>query len=191
MIDIDKRRQLQQPPGRQGIETKQNLRGRRSLGKIKYRLKHRGVRLTSANGMALTDTDEFHGPVKPGQERLDNCRLANAGLTADQHQLTATRLCRRQGGPQRGKFGTVGRNQIVGPSFQQWDMSFFKNFAITERVNVQFRAESFNIANNVNLLAPDTTFVPGPNGRNRSATFGTITRARDARVVQLGLKLIF
>ena len=35
--------------------------------------------------------------------------------------------------PQRGKFGTVGRNAIVGPSFSQWDMSFFKTFAITER----------------------------------------------------------
>ena len=57
--------------------------------------------------MALTDADEFHGPVKPGQERLDNCRLANSRLTADQHQLTATGLCRRQGGPQRGKFGVT------------------------------------------------------------------------------------
>jgi hypothetical protein len=49
--------------------------------------------------------------------------------------------------PQRGKFGTVGRNAIVGPSFAQWDMSFFKTFAVTERYRMQFRAESFNFAN--------------------------------------------
>jgi hypothetical protein len=34
-------------------------------------------------------------------------------------------------------------------------------------------------------------FVPGPGGRNRSGTFGVITTARDARIGQLALSLIF
>jgi hypothetical protein len=34
-------------------------------------------------------------------------------------------------------------------------------------------------------------FVPGTNGKNRSSTFGTVNSARDARIVQLGLKVIF
>lgn len=34
-------------------------------------------------------------------------------------------------------------------------------------------------------------FLAGPDGRNRSATFGTISSARDARVMQFGLKVIF
>ena len=36
-----------------------------------------------------------------------------------------------------------------------------------------------------------TLFVPGADGRNSSSTFGTITSARDARIVQLGLKVLF
>jgi len=43
----------------------------------------------------------------------------------------------------------------------------------------------------VNLGLPNTTFSPGPDGRNRSGAFGTITSARDARNVQLALKLVF
>jgi hypothetical protein len=57
--------------------------------------------------------------------------------------------------PQRGKFGTVGRNEIVGPSFSQMDMSFFKNFAITEQHLLQFRAEAFNFLNHTNLANPN------------------------------------
>lgn len=68
--------------------------------------------------------------------------------------------------PQRATFGTVGRNAIVGPSFSQWDMSFFKTFALTERVNVQFRAEAFNFANHTNLANPNACVdCPGVAGR--------------------------
>ncbi len=90
-------------------------------------------------------------------------------------------------------FGNVGRMlpDVRGPGIRNLDLSLIKTTQVTERVGLQFRAESFNFTNRVNLLSPDTTFVPGPDGRNRSGTFGTITRSRDARVVQLALKLIF
>ncbi len=72
--------------------------------------------------------------------------------------------------PQRGQFGTVGRNAIFGPPFSQMDMSFFKVFPITERVRVQFRAESFNFLNKVNLANPNSCVdCPGTAGR----IFGT------------------
>jgi hypothetical protein len=66
-----------------------------------------------------------------------------------------------------------------------------KDTRITEHVNLQFRAESFNFLNHVNLGAPNVSFSPGANGRNASASFGTISSARDARINQLGLKVIF
>jgi len=90
-------------------------------------------------------------------------------------------------------FGNVSRllPDVRGPGTTNLDFSLLKTTQVTERVALQFRAESFNFANHTNLLAPDTTFVPGPDNKNRSGTFGTITRSRDARVVQLGLKLIF
>jgi hypothetical protein len=68
--------------------------------------------------------------------------------------------------PLRGRFGTVGRNAIVGPTFSQWDMSFFKTFAFTERHQLQFRAESFNFANRTNLANPNACVdCPGVAGR--------------------------
>lgn len=68
--------------------------------------------------------------------------------------------------PQRAKFGTVGRNAIVGPSFSQWDMSFFKDFHLAEQYSLQFRAESFNFANHTNLANPNNCVdCPGVAGR--------------------------
>ena len=56
--------------------------------------------------------------------------------------------------PQRGVFGNIGRNRLLGPGLSLWDTSFFKNFQLTERVKMQFRAESFNTANHINFANP-------------------------------------
>ena len=95
--------------------------------------------------------------------------------------------------PANFTFGNVSRllPDVRGPGIRNVDLSVIKTTQLTEKVGLQFRAESFNFANKVNLLSPNTTFVTGPDGRNQSGTFGTITRSRDARVVQLALKLIF
>lgn len=92
------------------------------------------------------------------------------------------------------QFGNVGRAlpDARTPGTVNFDLSVVKNTRITERVNLQFRAESFNFLNKVNLGAPTANnFAPGRDGRNASATFGTITTARDARINQLALKIIF
>jgi len=62
---------------------------------------------------------------------------------------------------------------------------------IHEKVRLQFRAESFNVMNHVNLGLVSGGFSPGANGLNASGSFGTITSARDPRSLQLALKLIF
>jgi hypothetical protein len=68
--------------------------------------------------------------------------------------------------PQRGHFGTVGRNTIVGPSFGQLDMSFFKTFPIREGHTIQFRAEAYNFSNHTNLANPNSCVdCPGQAGR--------------------------
>jgi hypothetical protein len=73
--------------------------------------------------------------------------------------------------PQKGQFGNVGRNALWGPRFTQLDLSFFKDFALTEKAKLQFRAESFNFANHTNLGQPNTCVdCPGTAGR----IFGTI-----------------
>ncbi len=87
--------------------------------------------------------------------------------------------------PARGTFGNIGRNRLLGPSYSQWDMSFFKSFAITEKFKAQFRAESFNFANRVNLANPNACVdCPGTAGR-----ITNIFQLATMRQWQFGLRL--
>jgi hypothetical protein len=90
-------------------------------------------------------------------------------------------------------YGNVGRTtpDVRHPGTTNWDLSLIKDTKIGERVIIQFRAEAFNFMNITNLGLVDDTFGAGPDGRNSRATFGTVNSARDARVGQLGLKVIF
>ncbi len=85
--------------------------------------------------------------------------------------------------PAPGTFGDAGRNILEGPGFQSVNASLVKNTRFSERVNLQFRAEAFNLFNHPNFNLPDN-FLGSP-------TFGRITSARDPRHVQFGLKLLF
>ena len=90
-------------------------------------------------------------------------------------------------------YGNVGRvlPDVRNPGVINVDLSVIKDFSLWEKATLQFRAESFNVANHVNLGFPNAAFVPGTNGLNNSGTFGTINSARDPRSIQLGMKLIF
>jgi len=82
--------------------------------------------------------------------------------------------------------GTAGRGIVRGPGYSQWDLSLFKNVKIGERVSSQFRLEAFNAFNHTNYTTLNTSFTLSPNN-----TFGQVTGARDARIVQLGAKISF
>ncbi|MFZ4627933.1 MAG: TonB-dependent receptor domain-containing protein [Blastocatellia bacterium] len=89
--------------------------------------------------------------------------------------------------PQRGTFGNIGRNRMLGPSFQQFDMSLAKTFNITERVKAQFRAEAFNVPNRVNLANPNACVdCPGTAGR-----ITNIFQLATMRQWQFGLRLSY
>lgn len=80
-------------------------------------------------------------------------------------------------------FGNIGRNSVYGPSFWQLDTNVQKNFRITERFNLQFRSEFFNMLNKTNFRAPVV---------NRSASnFGQFTQTYQPRQIQFALKLSF
>jgi hypothetical protein len=89
-----------------------------------------------------------------------------------------------------GGFGNAGRNIILGPGFSDVDFSVAKNTVIKESVNLQFRAEAFNVLNHPNFTQPNQTVTSGD--------FGKITVTRSARgdlgssrQIQFGMKLIF
>ena len=82
------------------------------------------------------------------------------------------------------RVGNEPRGTIVGPGYGRWDAALFKNTKISERLNVQFRAEAFNVLNHTNLNNPASTSLT-------SGVYNQITSARDPRQLQLALKLIF
>ena len=91
--------------------------------------------------------------------------------------------------PCLGCVGNLGRNTFVGPSFVSWETSVFKNFKITERVNLQFRAEAFNVLNHTNFQLPGAGGAT--NMRRNSASFGEAGGTFNPRNLQFGLKLRF
>lgn len=86
----------------------------------------------------------------------------------------------------RYSFGTVGRflPDNRGPYFHRWDLSVLKDFKFGEAQRLEFRAEFFNLLNQVNFQAPAGTVFGRPE-------FGIITSAEQARIIQFGLKLYF
>ena len=88
-----------------------------------------------------------------------------------------------------GFYGNLGRNTLVGPGLATWDFSVLKDTRIREQLNLQFRAEIFNLLNRANFNQPNAV-VFTPSGV--SPTAGVITSTTTtARQVQFGLKLLW
>ncbi len=88
-----------------------------------------------------------------------------------------------------GTWGTLGRGVYDGPGLADVDLSLFKRIAVTEKMNLQFRAECFNIQNRANFGTPNTTvFSSGVVSPSAGLISSTVTTSRQ---IQFGLKLIF
>jgi hypothetical protein len=107
-------------------------------------------------------------------------------------------------------FGNTGRNTLVNPRRTNFDMALFKHFAITERASFEFRAEAFNVFNHTEFawlgggagsaggnspFSSPTNTATCYGGANFSADCGSpflrAAAAHNARILQLGAKLIF
>jgi hypothetical protein len=84
--------------------------------------------------------------------------------------------------------GNSPRNFLYGPGYNAVDLALSRDFHLTERIRLRFRAEATNVFNHVNLGQPGAS-VPA-NG-STSATFGVITSANSMRKMQFGLRLTF
>ena len=102
---------------------------------------------------------------------------------------------------QTGGFGgQSGRNMVFGDNLTTFDMNLTKNTQVSENVNLQFRAEFFNIFNNVNMDSPHQNIVIFAGGGDSTVGKGvnpvagggfatrTLTRSRE---IQLGFKVIW
>jgi hypothetical protein len=88
--------------------------------------------------------------------------------------------------------GNGGRNEIYGPGLVNFDFSLFKNNKIKENLNLQFRAEFFNLLNHSNFNSPiaNSTLFDQTGARigNAGALDSTSTTSRE---IQFALKVIF
>jgi len=92
-----------------------------------------------------------------------------------------------------GFYGNLGRDTLTGPGLATWDFSVLKTTPINERLNLQFRAEIFNILDRANFNTPNvilatlsgTTPVPNPAAGVVTSTSTT------SRQIQFGLKLLW
>ncbi len=79
--------------------------------------------------------------------------------------------------------GNASVGSIIGPGYETWDLSAFKNVKIKDSLSTQFRFESFNAFNHTNFIGVASTLG--------QSNYGQITSAGSARVLQLGAKITF
>jgi hypothetical protein len=157
---------------------------------------------TWQSGQPFTPFIDFFGvPLRPSFRRDPNLNFDNPEGAIDGGViLGSTDSSFGTGQAVSARPGDTPRNAFEGPDFFNYDFSILKNtyLGAGERFNLQFRAEFFNLFNNVNYRQPFSNggivevtpfavldaFLPHP-------FYGQILQARDARQIQLGVKLIF
>jgi hypothetical protein len=137
-------------------------------------------------------------PYFSGSDAVNNTLCAAHASAAQLDEFG----CYQQGSavmtpPEPGKFGNMGRNILRGPSFYNWDMSVAKLVKFNDRVQMQVRAEFFNVLNHPNFFASSAT------SKVAAGTVGTLVFTPDvyqanpvvgsggSRHIQMGLKIIW
>ncbi|MGE0404814.1 MAG: carboxypeptidase regulatory-like domain-containing protein [Candidatus Korobacteraceae bacterium] len=85
--------------------------------------------------------------------------------------------------PPAGRYGNAGPFAFRGPRISNWDITAAKDFRITERVNLNFRAEMFNAFNHLSYVRVNSQVGTG--------TFGRVNGATDPRTFEFALRLTF
>jgi hypothetical protein len=93
------------------------------------------------------------------------------------------------------RFGNTGRNILRGPGVFNLDGSLFRNFAVRETVNMEFRIEMFGVTNTPQFGNPGATasnMTLNPDGSVRALNgFGEITSASGERQIRFAAKFTF
>ena len=152
-----------------------------------------------ATGLPVTivDNSDFSllgtqtgGPITLG---VDTPNLVGPVHTTDPRKTGGFYFSSSAFGPATiGQEGTANRRFFHGPGINNWDMALVKSTQLMERVNLQFRAELYNVFNHAQFLTPNgiityspTTLLPNPN------TMGQVPGTTPGRIGQLSLKLNF
>jgi hypothetical protein len=82
-----------------------------------------------------------------------------------------------------GVAGNSARRFFHGPGFNNFDLALHKLTRVTEKLGLEYRAEFFNVFDHAQFI--------NPSGNFSASTFGSVTQARDPRIIQMGLKLTY
>jgi hypothetical protein len=162
-----------------------------------------GLPFTVGQGNLLNTGNASARPDRIANGKLENPTV-NQWFDPDAFRLVS---CANSALPELCHYGTSGNGILEGPGFKNVDASLFKNFGITERAKLQFRAEFFNVLNTPQFNVPNRSlntqggFLP-QRAANGSITYptqagfsggvGAITSViSPMRNVQFGLKLLW
>jgi outer membrane receptor protein involved in Fe transport len=98
------------------------------------------------------------------------------------------------GSPAPGTLSPMGRNNVPGPRFWQFDTAISREFSIKERGRLEVRGEAFNVTNSMRPGISLPSLQAGASGLGLTfgtPQFGTITSALDPRIMQLAAKFSF
>lgn len=124
---------------------------------------------TTVNGVAGTLRPDVNGPV---------ATIGSVDQWFDTTRFTAV-----------PRFGSLGRNVIVGPGFNNTDFSIVKNTKFGEKLRTQFRVEFFDLFNHANFGQPGNVVGTPAFGRISSTRFPT-GETGSSRQIQFAVKLI-
>jgi Carboxypeptidase regulatory-like domain len=93
--------------------------------------------------------------------------------------------------PPVGTFGNLAKNAVIGPPLADFDFAMRKQFNVTERTNLQFRAEAFNLFNHPNFGNMITPIFSGSTGARNGSAGRIFDTATTSRQVQFALRLTF
>ena len=88
------------------------------------------------------------------------------------------------------RFGNLGRNVVIGPTFNNTDFSITKTTKLNERFRLQLRAEIFDLFNHANFGQPGNVVGTPSFGRITNTRFPT-GESGSSRQIQFALRLIF
>ena len=165
------------------------------------RFANQGWVATVAGGFQLNVVAMLHtgGPIAITQANTNGLGVGSARPDVVNDSAGAAKAVRRQLAPNgnviwfdrnsyaqvNGRFGTapIRDPRLRNPGYQQFDIALQRDFRLTERAFLRFRAEAFNAFNRVNLLAPIQNI--------NAPDFGRINASNDPRIFQFGLELRF
>jgi len=132
------------------------------------------VTITSGDERSATGIGNDNADLVGGDPHLDPNR-PRKDVIAQYFNTSAFALAKL------GTFGSAGRGILRGPGTFNVDWAAMKNFHITERFRLQYRAEFFNLFNTPQFNNPQRSFS--------DSRFGRITGARAPRIIQMALKM--